>query len=102
MRAEVNRTAGALWLGFGVLLFLALFPITLYKIVLGHNQDGSRPAHWLFLAAPAVVGVAWLSLYNGIEVFTVLYFGALALLPVMAYGIYPMRYSPFADTIDSC
>ena len=81
-----------MWFGFALLLFFALYPLTLYKLALGHNQDGSRPFHFMLLAAPAIVGAAWhITVSTTGEVFVVLYYGALLLAPIMAYGIWPMR-----------
>lgn len=92
--AEFNKTAGTLWLGFAVLLFFALYPIILYKISLGHNQDGSRSFHWFIVAAPCVIAVAWHSVQtNASSLFIVLYLGSLALTAVLCYGIFPVRYA---------
>jgi hypothetical protein len=46
--AEFLQSAGVLWLGFAMLLFFAIYPLSLYKVALGHNQvrqhqQGSSP-----------------------------------------------------------
>lgn len=88
-------TAAQLWMGFALLLFVAVFPIAVNKAILGHNQDvHSRSMHWMLVAAPAVLGLGWqLAVAPGVisPVFTSLYFGSLVLLAVLLYGIYPMR-----------
>jgi hypothetical protein len=73
------------------LLFIAIYPLTLYKALLGHNIEG-RPMHWMYLAAPAVIGITWQAVVNSSgEVFTVLFMGSLAMVPMMCYGIWPLR-----------
>lgn len=88
-------SASQLWMGFAVLLFLALFPVTLYRTILGHNQVvEERSTHWMLAAAPAALATGWQVLYGGPELtstFVSLYFGSVVLLACLLYGIYPMR-----------
>lgn len=84
-----------LWMGFAVLLFVALYPTALHRAIMGHNQVmEDRATHWLLAAAPAALAVGWQEVYGSFQLtvpFVVLYFGALALIACFLYGIYPMR-----------
>jgi hypothetical protein len=103
MHAGFLISAGALWLGFAVLLFLALYPIVIYRMALGHNHDGMRPSHWLMIAAPVVVALTWhRSVSRDGQVFVPLYLGALAVLPAMVYGIWPARCAATPACIVPC
>ena len=98
---SVTGSTAQLWMGFAVLMFVALYPVSVQRAIMGHNQVmEERATHWLLCAAPAVLAVGWQRLYGGsaaadafglTTVFVSLYFGALALLAMLIYGIYPMR-----------
>lgn len=85
-------------MGVAVLVFAALYPLTLYKVLLGHNMDaGTRPAHWLLAAAPAILAVGWQAVLSPVAispVFISLYFGSLFLTACLCYGIWPARCAP--------
>lgn len=97
----ITASAAQVWMGFAVLLFLALYPMALNRAIMGHNQVmEDRATHWLLAAAPAVLAVGWQSLYGSsfygsfawlTTAFGSLYFGSLVLLACFIYGIYPMR-----------
>ena len=102
--ASVPNTysAAQLWMGFAVLLFAALYPTSLHRAIMGHNQVmEDRATHWLLAAAPAALAIGWQVLYGAdlTVPFVVLYFGALALTTCFLYGIYPMRYAPATVTL---
>lgn len=79
-------------MGFAMLLFFALYPVLLYRVTLGANQDGTRSFHWMLVAAPVILGAAWhFTVSASGELFVALYFGALNLFAVFLYGIWPMR-----------
>ena len=63
-------TAGAevgwLWFSFAYLMYIALFAVTLHRVIFNEKLvDRLRPTLWIFVAAPAVATSAYVALNAG-------------------------------------
>ncbi|KAK9807721.1 hypothetical protein WJX72_007166 [[Myrmecia] bisecta] len=82
--------AAYFWFSFALLMWLALFTITLQKAIVHYPADERhRPLLWVWVAAPAVGAGAWLSLTQLPDANGVLQFDPFAkVLMYMALGLF--------------
>eukprot|EP00523_Entomoneis_sp_CCMP467_P011515 CAMPEP_0168717948 /NCGR_PEP_ID=MMETSP0724-20121128/261_1 /TAXON_ID=265536 /ORGANISM="Amphiprora sp., Strain CCMP467" /LENGTH=1003 /DNA_ID=CAMNT_0008764437 /DNA_START=689 /DNA_END=3700 /DNA_ORIENTATION=+ len=56
---EANVLLARFFLSFGYLLWIAIFSISLFKVVTGHNSDPrARHGVWIWMASPCIIGIA--------------------------------------------